>query len=186
MDGAQANGPAGTVSLARVPTLTTTWIADSVTAGPPFAVQRLRTVVAQVAPLLAQALRTHRFIGGQDNLAALEARFEQGFPGRVGRFSDGQREIVLRWVTRVTCQLHASSDCFKASGYRINPLPLQGWSRFRATRGAQVLEVRERISDRTDGQWCDVSAWYWSALLGRGQGPWWAVTVAQRPAGGPP
>ena len=118
-------------------------------------------------------------------LTALEARFEQGFPGRVGRFSDGQREIVLRWVSRETRQLHASSDCFKASGYRIEPLPLQRvgeqrWSRFRATRGAQVLEVRERISDRTDGQWSDVSAWYWAALLGRSQGPWWAVTVAQR------
>ncbi len=74
LDEAQANGPAGTVSLAREPALTTTWSADSVTAGPPFAVQQLRTVVAppvqrvalvvdgsaamaQVAPLLAQALQ---------------------------------------------------------------------------------------------------------------------------------
>lgn len=122
-------------------------------------------------------------------LTALEERFQRGFPGRVGRFSDGQREIVLRWVTRETRQLHASSDCFKASGYRIEALPLrrvgdQRWSRFRATRGELALEVSERISDARGAQWSDVSAWYWSALLGRSQGPWWAVTVAQRPADG--
>lgn len=133
LDEAQANGPAGTVSLAREPALTTTWSADSVTAGPPFAVQRLRTVVAppvqrvalvvdgsaamaQVAPLLAQALqdsegelalflaagdgemppavvgapaaaqalRTHRFIGGQDNLAALERAWDWIAPASSG------------------------------------------------------------------------------------------------------
>ncbi|MEF8712487.1 MAG: archaeosortase/exosortase family protein [Accumulibacter sp.] len=116
-------------------------------------------------------------------LTPLENRLQQDFPGRVGRFTDGQREIILRWVTHASRQLHPSSDCFKASGYRIETLAIkrvgdQYWSRFLATRGATRLDVAERI-DAPDGQqWSDVSAWYWAAQLGRTHGPWWAVTVA--------
>lgn len=110
---------------------------------------------------------------------------EAFFPGRVGRFSDGQREIILRWVTQETRKLHASSDCFKANGYRIEALPIKRegealWSRFIAMRGKVRLEVAERIYAPGGGQWSDVSAWYWAALLGRTQGPWWAVTVASQ------
>lgn len=116
-------------------------------------------------------------------LTALEARFQQDFPGRVGRFTDGQRELVLRWVTRETRKLHASADCFKANGYQITALPLQRqgdevWSRFIATRGAVQLQVAERIAGPEGEQWSDVSAWYWAALMGRSSGPWWAMTVA--------
>lgn len=118
-------------------------------------------------------------------LTAQETAWQDGFPGRVGRFSDGRQEIILRWVTQETRKLHASSDCFKANGYRIEPLPLkrdeQGlWSRFIARRGETRLEVAERIEATDGAQWSDVSAWYWAALLGRTQGPWWAVTVAAR------
>jgi hypothetical protein len=116
-------------------------------------------------------------------LTALEARFQQDFPGRVGRFTDGRREVVLRWVTRETRKLHASADCFKANGYRITALPLQRqgeevWSHFNATRGAVQLQVAERIAGPEGEQWSDVSAWYWAAWMGRTSGPWWAVTVA--------
>lgn len=116
-------------------------------------------------------------------MTPLEERFQQDFPGRVGRFTDGQREIVLRWVTQETRKLHASADCFKANGYRIKPLPLhrQGqevWSSFTATRGAVQLRVTERIAGPQGRQWSDVSAWYWAAWMGRSAGPWWAVTVA--------
>ena len=117
-------------------------------------------------------------------LTAIEARFQQNFPGRVGRFSDGKREIVIRWVDQGTRKLHASSDCFKANGYQLTVQPVQisgneRWSGFIAMRGTQKLEVRERISDGRGGQWSDVSAWYWAAQLGQTNGPWWAITVAQ-------
>lgn len=116
-------------------------------------------------------------------LSPLEESLQKDFPGRVGRFTDGRREIILRWVTRETRQLHASSDCFKANGYRLETLPIkrvanERWSSFRATRGKISLEVAERIYSADGQQWSDVSAWYWAAQLGRTQGPWWAVTVA--------
>lgn len=117
-------------------------------------------------------------------LTPIEARFQQNFPGRVGRFSDGEREIVIRWVDQGTRKLHASSDCFKANGYKLDvqPVKLVGaerWSGFIASRGTQRLEVRERIADGHGGQWSDVSAWYWAAQLGQTKGPWWAITIAR-------
>lgn len=116
-------------------------------------------------------------------LTPLEASLQKDFPGRVGRFTDGRREIILRWVTRETRKLHPSSDCFKANGYRVEPRGIEKagdlrWSRYTATRGSRRLEVAERIYGPDGGQWTDVSAWYWAALLGRTRGPWWAVTVA--------
>jgi hypothetical protein len=118
-------------------------------------------------------------------LSAMEERFGQNFPGRVGRFSDGRREIILRWVSEGTRKLHPGGDCFKAIGYRLTPQPVtllgaQRWSGFVAVRGAQRFAVRERIVDAAGGQWSDVSAWYWAVQLGQTGGPWWAVTVAER------
>jgi hypothetical protein len=120
-------------------------------------------------------------------LSPVELRFQENFPGRVGRFSDGRREVILRWVSSVTRKLHPAGDCFKANGYALTPLPIavkdgQQWSGFTAVRGKQQLEVRERIVDAAGAQWSDVSAWYWAVQLGRSSGPWWAVTVAQNAA----
>ncbi len=120
-------------------------------------------------------------------LTAIEERFQQHFPGRVGRFTDGRREIIIRWVAEGTRKLHPSGDCFKANGYQLTPQPVtvqgeQRWSGFLATRGAQQLAVRERIHDAAGGQWSDVSAWYWAVQLGRSSGPWWAFTVADNAA----
>lgn len=117
-------------------------------------------------------------------LSPVEERFGQNFPGRVGRFTDGRREIILRWVAEGTRKLHPAGDCFKANGYALVPLPIsvqdgQRWSGFTAARGAQKLEVRERIYDAAGAQWSDVSSWYWAAQLGKTTGPWWAVTVAK-------
>lgn len=119
-------------------------------------------------------------------LSAIEQRFQQNFPGRVGRFTDGRREIILRWVAQASRKLHPASDCFKANGYALTPLPITvkdgaRWSGFGAARGKQKLEVRERIYDAAGTQWSDVSAWYWAVQLGRTNGPWWAVTVATAP-----
>lgn len=120
-------------------------------------------------------------------LSPVEQRFGDQFPGRVARFTDGNREIIMRWVAEGTRKLHPASDCFKANGYAIAPLPIkvagkQRWSGFVATRGTQALEVRERIYDASGAQWSDVSAWYWAVQLGQTSGPWWAVTVAQAQA----
>ena len=120
-------------------------------------------------------------------LTAIEQRFGQNFPGRVGRFSDGRREIIIRWVAEGTRKLHPSADCFKANGYQLTaqPVTVQGeerWSGFTATRGAYQLDVRERIHDAAGKQWSDVSAWYWAVQLGQTNGPWWAVTVARQGA----
>jgi hypothetical protein len=40
------------------------------------------------------------------------------------------------------------------------------------------LYVREVIADSHGNRWTDVSAWYWAAVRGETQGPWWAITVA--------
>ncbi|MGE0128745.1 MAG: hypothetical protein AB7U82_11755 [Blastocatellales bacterium] len=120
-------------------------------------------------------------------LSPREERFAADFPGRIGRFTDGNREIIVRWVTRETRTLHPASDCFKGLGYSIRPLPLitdesgERWSVFQATMNNESLRVVERIySDRGDQNWTDVSSWYWQAMLGKTNGPWWAVTVTER------
>lgn len=109
--------------------------------------------------------------------------FAESFPGRIGRFSDGQREVVIRWISAPTRKLHAASDCFRGSGYRVKPLPLQRasgmtWGAFSAERGTLRLYVREVIIDASGQRWTDVSAWYWASVRGGTQAPWWAITVA--------
>jgi hypothetical protein len=120
-------------------------------------------------------------------LSTLELRMQRDFPGRIGRFTDGQREIILRWVTQGTRRLHPSADCFKGNGYQIQPEAIaqidgERWARYRATRGKEVLLVSERIVEAdalAAQQWTDFSSWYWASQLGQSHGPWWAVTVAQ-------
>lgn len=117
-------------------------------------------------------------------LTSLEQRFAADFPGRVGRFSDGRREIVMRWISHETRKLHPAVDCFKGSGYRVIPLPIDvdpggvRWGSFLATRGMERIKVRERIYDAAGNTWTDVSSWYWAALWEQSQRPWWAITVA--------
>jgi hypothetical protein len=130
-------------------------------------------------------------------LTPLETRFAGAFPGTMARFTDGSREILFRRVARPTRKLHPASDCLRASGYTVQPLPAETgspgrtWSRLAAERKGERLEVRE-IVVAGDGMlaavggagggesWTDVSAWYWNALWGRSGGPWTAVTVSRR------
>lgn len=117
-------------------------------------------------------------------LSPKEKKFYSGFPGKAARFSDGQREIILRWVSVESRKLHSASECFKGLGYAIHPRDLELdakgglWGQFEASKNQTRLLVKERISDSAGNQWTDVSAWYWAALLGETQGPWWSVTVA--------
>ncbi|WP_375772137.1 hypothetical protein NR798_15035 [Archangium gephyra] len=118
-------------------------------------------------------------------LTEREERFGEGFPGRIGRFTDGQRELIVRWVAAPTRQLHSTEACFRGLGYAISPAPFwrqeEGppWNRFIVSRGASRMVVREAVMDGRGGHWTDVSAWYWSALLGHSEGPWWAITLAE-------
>jgi len=118
-------------------------------------------------------------------LTRRELAFVQDFPGRVGRFSDGQREIIMRWIGAPTRRLHPAADCFRASGYSITALPARMGGRgaimgcFRASHGSEHTKVCESIRDQWGQSWPDVSAWYWHAMLGRTTSPWWSVVVAE-------
>ena len=118
-------------------------------------------------------------------LSEREKFFLEDFPGTVGRFSDGKREIVVRFVTEATRKLHPATDCFRAIGYQTKPLPLRvdgegkRWSCFSARKSNEDLNVCERIYDKAGNEWTDVSAWYWAALS-ETDGEWSAITVAER------
>ncbi|NJD06160.1 MAG: exosortase/archaeosortase family protein [Methylococcaceae bacterium] len=107
------------------------------------------------------------------------------FPGAVARFGDGRREWLVRHVETPTRSLHPAADCFRAMGYEVTAAKvheLDGirWGCFHATGPSGSRQVCERILDSRGRAWTDVSAWYWDAVLGRTQGPWWAVTMAER------
>lgn len=161
----------------------------------------LACVVAGLTPLLPLGEKpkslAHPFPGWPTEFAAQplrplplnqgELRFENEFPGRIGKFTDGTRELAMRWVTAPTRMLHPASDCLQGLGYRVTPQPLfvdeagQRWGCVVAVRGEQTIRVRERIHDSAGNAWTDVSSWYWAAALGQTVGPWWAITVAERP-----
>jgi hypothetical protein len=114
-----------------------------------------------------------------------DALLARAFPGRVARFSDGRRQIVLRQIAAPTRRLHPASDCFRASGYRIAPAPMQeGAGRgpsscFLAERAGRSFRVCERIVGEGGASWPHVTSWYWSALLDPGSGPWTAELTVE-------
>ena len=163
-------------------------------------------VIAAGTPLVAALFETHETSAPVTNAAAfpgwshtfegkpltplplneIEKTFASDFPGRMMRFTDGEREIIVRWVTEATRKLHPASDCFQGLGYTITPLAAHRdqdgslWASFEATKGDERLLVYDRISSDSGETWTDVSAWYWSALRHEGSGSWWAITVAQK------
>ncbi|MDH3604730.1 MAG: hypothetical protein OEU26_34425 [Candidatus Tectomicrobia bacterium] len=118
-------------------------------------------------------------------LTAEERGFHRGFPGQVARFTDGSREIVMRWIHRPSRRLHPAADCLKAVGYQVTPKPIRmdaerrHWGCVSAQRQGKRLHVCERIYDAHGNSWSDVSSWYWAAILGKTSGPWWASTLAE-------
>lgn len=118
-------------------------------------------------------------------LTPREERFGEGFPGRLGRFHDGHREILLRWVAAPTRRLHPAAHCLRGHGYEVEHRPAERdgegrlWTVLLAHNAQGSLRLREAIRDAEGRQWGDVSAWYWAALLGRSQGPWWSIVVAE-------
>lgn len=117
-------------------------------------------------------------------LAEREAAFAREFPGRVGRFSDGEREIILRWVATPTRRLHPASDCFRGLGYKVSPLPMRTggngapMSCFRAQRATDAFEVCEQVTSASGQSWPDISSWYWHALWSGRATSWWSLVVA--------
>ncbi len=115
----------------------------------------------------------------------VDARFAGRFPGRLARFTDGEREFVFRYLERPSRALHAAADCYKGSGYDIEPKPVRRDAHGKlmgcilATRNGQSIRVCERVFDAAGGSWYDVSSWYWASVLKQSEGPWWAVTVAE-------
>jgi hypothetical protein len=41
------------------------------------------------------------------------------------------------------------------------------------------MTVCEQIRDAAGRTWPEPSSWYWPALAGRSQGPWWSTTVVE-------
>lgn len=119
-------------------------------------------------------------------LSDVERRFAARFPGQIGRFNTGTATLTLRIATRPTRMLHPAADCFQGLGYRIRDSRLERdaqarlWRCFTAWRDGKALRVCERIEARDGQSFTDTSAWYWAAVLGRTDGPWLAVTRAER------
>jgi hypothetical protein len=119
-------------------------------------------------------------------LTQREDAFVRDFPGRVGRFSDGRREIIVRWVGAPTRLLHPAADCFRGSGYSITSMPVRrdaagaAMGCFRASHQADRMMVCEVINNERGESWPDVSAWYWNAIFAASRAPWWSFVVAEK------
>ena len=117
-------------------------------------------------------------------LSTRESAFLAGFPGAVARFTDGERDIVMRWVTQPTRRLHPAEDCYRGLGYTVDTSRIvtdadrARWRCFKASRKQDAREVCEQLQDQEGGRWTDVSAWYWAALLQRSNGPWLVTTAS--------
>lgn len=129
-----------------------------------------------------------RFEGRPIRAAALspgEEAFGRAFPGRMGRFTDGSRSIVIRWVTAPTHRVHSGAECLRSAGGRLEPRDLwrdadgNVWSVWDLAGGGRTVRIRERCHDGRGASWPDVSSWFWAAVLGGTEGPWWVVTVAE-------
>jgi len=115
-------------------------------------------------------------------LTAVEQRFADKFPGRIGRFEAGGDVWVLRDVARPTRALHPAGDCFRGLGYRLEQTRLHRdaharlWRCFVAERNGERVRVCERIVDANGAGFVDASSWFWAASLGQSSGPWRALT----------
>jgi hypothetical protein len=118
-------------------------------------------------------------------LTAVEQRFAQKFPGRIGRFEADGAIWVLRDVARPTRALHPAGDCFRGLGYRIEQTQLHHdadarlWRCFIAERDGERVRACERIVDANGHGFVDASSWFWAASLGQSIGPWRAVTKVE-------
>ncbi len=135
-----------------------------------------------------------------------ERAFAEDFPGHMARFKAGDAQVILRWVTRVTRQVHSSDVCYRAAGFSIYDRMIEReggteesidgvthgvthgvterWSTFRAEKNGEHHLVRERIRDEQGRQWTDLSSWLWQAGVGKLDGPWWSEVWIEPGTGG--
>jgi len=118
-------------------------------------------------------------------LTKKEQGFVQDFPGSIARFSDGNRELIIRWVKEPTRKLHPAGDCFKGIGYAINPQPIRvnkngiNMGCFTAEKETDKLNVCEYIVAEDGETWSDISSWYWGALFGNDEKGWYSYVIAE-------
>jgi len=114
-----------------------------------------------------------------------EQRFLDDFPGAVARFSDGEHDIIMRWVDQPTRRLHPAEDCYRGWGYEVSESKIRRdgdgtqWRCFTARTGARERSVCEQVRDLEGTHFTDVSSWYWAATLGRTTGPWLVTTISR-------
>ncbi len=151
-----------------------------------FASGRSSEILAEgpVADDLADSVRGDLVKEGWEPLTfdAASGRFVKSFPGTIELFGQDGRRLLARTIRRATRRYHLSADCYRALGYEIEPLPLLRepdgtlWGRVLAFRGQERIELRERVVSQDGQAWTDPSSWFWSAMLGRSQGPWVAYS----------
>jgi len=146
-----------------------------------------RNTAAHVAPAFEQVAWPLELEGKQlqmIELSGAEKGFIADFPGAVGRFTDGSREVIVRILDHETRKLHPAADCLKGAGYRVKPMPLfvdregRNWGRVEAARGRLTIEVREIIIDSRGNTWHDASSWFWACILNKAHGPFTAYVVS--------
>jgi exosortase/archaeosortase family protein len=119
-------------------------------------------------------------------LSDMEQRFARSFPGQIGRFSWGDREVIMRCTIRPTRRMHPAEDCLRAAGYQTRAEPLfrdaDGglWGCTTARKDGRRYRVLERYLDR-EGKLLatDASAWFWQAMAQPDEGPWTGITVIE-------
>src|SRR5689334_15020610 len=86
-------------------------------------------------------------------LSAREESFLAGFPGAVRRYTDSDREVIVRWVTHASRRLHPAADCYRAMGYDVGDVTVERSQRgverrcFAARRTGSTQRVCEQITD---------------------------------------
>lgn len=160
----------------------------------------LALAFAGIAPLLPRAslprtAETAEFPGWPSQLAgaplqpmppaAQDAYFSRDFPGKVARFSNGDRQVVMRWVNSPTRRLHPARNCFTGAGYEVLPESMAHdhdgalMSCFIAKKPGKGLRVCEVLRDSAGRSWPDVSSWYWHAVAAPAGNSWWSYVVVE-------
>jgi len=119
-------------------------------------------------------------------LSEMEQRFARTFPGQIGRFAWGEREVIMRRTVRPTRRMHPAADCLRAAGFETRAEPLfrdveSGlWGCSTARKDGRRWQVLERYLS-SDGSLLatDASAWFWQAMAQPDEGPWTALTVIE-------
>jgi len=152
-DGATATEGSGLEVLSQIPQ------AATASFGMTYSLVVVLCLVVAIVPLIfpraqaVEATSTSSFPGWPSNfegrpltpepLTAREQQFLTDFPGKVAKFSDGQRQVIFRWTSVATRRLHLSSDCFRGAGFAITPMVALAGSSW---KGASQMPARGRAN----------------------------------------